>query len=169
MPDNASPNASSRHPICVTSFTWDGKDAYGRVVLGAQSASIRIGYVYDAIYMAPKDVELSFAQFSDSGVSIEGAEGRDEFTIWRQSTATVGCLDARARGLGGWSLNVHHAYDPTDRTLYLGDGGRRSARSVSIGQVITTVAGAGPLGDSGDNGPATEAELFRPAERRGGC
>jgi hypothetical protein len=34
---------------------------------------------------------------------------------------------AHARHLGGWSLNVHHAYDPNGGALYLGDGARRSA------------------------------------------
>ena len=28
-------------------FTWDGQDAYGRVVQGAQPVKVRIGYVYD--------------------------------------------------------------------------------------------------------------------------
>ncbi len=33
-------------------------------------------------------------------------------------------------GLGGWSLDVHHAYDPVSRTLFKGDGSRRSASSI---------------------------------------
>jgi RHS repeat-associated protein len=149
---------SQRH-----TFTWDGRDAYGRPVQGAQPVKIRICYLYDAVYMAPNQVEQSFAQFSASGATIGGVEGRQEFSICREMIATAGVFDARARGLGGWSPDIHHAYDPTDQTLYLGDGTRRSARSLNFGQVITTVAGAGPLGDSGDGGPATEAELFRPA------
>jgi YD repeat-containing protein len=28
---------------------------------------------------------------------------------------------------GGWTLNVHHVYDPQSNTLFLGDGGQRSA------------------------------------------
>ena len=144
------------------SFTWDGKDAFGRTLQGAQPVRIRIGYVYDAVYLAPNQVELSFARFSASGVAIVGSRARQEFTLFQELTVAVGCLDARTKGLGGWSLNIHHAYDPTDQTLYLGDGKRRSARSLNIGQVITTVAGAGPIGDSGDGGPATEAKLLNP-------
>jgi len=33
---------------------------------------------------------------------------------------------ADARMLGGWTLNVHHAYDPTNNALFLGDGSQRS-------------------------------------------
>ena len=45
--------------------------------------------------------------------------------------------------------------------LYIADGGNNRIRKVSNG-VITTVAGNGTLGYSGDNGPATSAQLARP-------
>jgi uncharacterized protein (TIGR03437 family) len=45
--------------------------------------------------------------------------------------------------------------------LYLTDGGNNVIRKVSNG-VITTVAGNGTQGYSGDNGPATSAELHEP-------
>jgi len=32
--------------------------------------------------------------------------------------------DVRLQGLGGWTFNVHHAYDPKSETLYLGNGDR---------------------------------------------
>ena len=44
-------------------------------------------------------------------------------------------------------------------SLYIADGGNFRVRKVSNG-VITTVAGNGTPGFSGDNGPATSAELF---------
>lgn len=42
----------------------------------------------------------------------------------RRGASAIATADARM--IGGWTLNVHHAYDPTARTLYLGDGRRRS-------------------------------------------
>ncbi len=33
--------------------------------------------------------------------------------------------NAQKQALGGWTLNVHHAYDPASNALYLGDGTRR--------------------------------------------
>jgi uncharacterized protein (TIGR03437 family) len=47
--------------------------------------------------------------------------------------------------------------------LYIADSGNSRIRKVSNG-VITTVAGTGTQGFSGDNGPATAAELARPAD-----
>jgi sugar lactone lactonase YvrE len=46
--------------------------------------------------------------------------------------------------------------------LYISDTGNYRIRKVSNG-VITTVAGTGAQGFSGDNGPATSARLFYPA------
>jgi RHS repeat-associated protein len=38
-----------------------------------------------------------------------------------------GFAQADAIRMGGWTLNVHHAYDAQSGTLFLGDGGQRSA------------------------------------------
>ena len=37
-----------------------------------------------------------------------------------------GTAIADALMIGGWTLSVHHAYDVSSNTLYLGDGSRRS-------------------------------------------
>ena len=63
-------------------------------------------------------------------------------------------------GLGGWSVSVHHAYDPYSQRLLLGDGGQR--RSEAVPPIITTVAGNGQVGCSFDGGPATGAKLTVP-------
>jgi uncharacterized protein (TIGR03437 family) len=47
-------------------------------------------------------------------------------------------------------------------SLYIADSGNNTIRKVSSG-VITTVAGNGTQGYSGDNGPATSAQLFTPS------
>ena len=52
------PQANLKH-----TFEWDGKDAYGREVVGAQNAEVRIGYVYPAEYLEPAEFEASFGQF----------------------------------------------------------------------------------------------------------
>ena len=52
------------------------------------------------------------------------------------------------------------AVDPAGN-LYIGDSGNRRIRKVSNG-VITTVAGNGTAGFSGDNGPATSAQINSP-------
>jgi sugar lactone lactonase YvrE len=48
--------------------------------------------------------------------------------------------------------------------LYIGDNGNNRIRKVNLGNgIITTVAGNGTVGYSGDNGPATSAQLSGPA------
>jgi sugar lactone lactonase YvrE len=46
--------------------------------------------------------------------------------------------------------------------LFIADGENRRIRKVSSSGIITTVAGNGSLGYSGDGGPATSAKLYQP-------
>lgn len=119
-------------------FLWDGLDAYGRPVQGRRPALVRVGYVYDA---APP--------------------ARQECVLWREQRVMLGDWDARAAGLGGWTLNIHHSYDPIGRVLYLGDGDRREG--ARLPPVVTTVAGGtGSLTFNDDDQPAVWANLSQP-------
>jgi len=51
-----------------------------------------------------------------------------------------------------------------DGGFLIADAGNDEVRKVSSAGVITRVAGTGTVGDSGDGGPATDAELFSPTE-----
>lgn len=117
-------------------FTWDGQDAYGRPVNGKQIAGIRVGYVYQAVYQQPAQFAQSFGVAS--GAPMSGNQARQEITRWQESHQYIGPWDARGQGLGAWTLTPHHAYDPVEKTLYLGNGERKSA--THIGHIITTVA-----------------------------
>ena len=116
-------------------FVWDGLDAFGRAVQGEQPVVIRIGYVYPAVYQQPASSEQSFGQ--TSGIPLEGVDARQKAIIWQEQHTSLGVFDARAAGLGGWTLEVHHAFNPRTLTLYLGDGRRRSASTLN--KVIETV------------------------------
>ncbi|MGJ0428053.1 PKD domain-containing protein [Methylobacter sp.] len=50
----------------------------------------------------------------------------------------------------------------TDGSLYISDDENRRIRRVGLDGIITTVAGNGTWGFSGDGGPATQAQLGRP-------
>lgn len=142
-------------------FQWNGKDGYGRSVQGKVTATVKIGYVYDSLLQLPAETPRSFGLFG-SGNPVSADAGRNEITLWQEQTRYVGTWDARALGLGGWSINEHHVYDPTSRTLYMGDGTIRTA--ASVGRVIETVAGTGGKGFSGDGGDATNAKLANPQD-----
>lgn len=47
-------------------------------------------------------------------------------------------------------------------TLFFADGGNNRVRKVTVGGIISTVAGSGTAGYSGDGGPATSARLSTP-------
>jgi uncharacterized protein (TIGR03437 family) len=47
--------------------------------------------------------------------------------------------------------------------LYISDAGNQVVRKVTSAGIISTFAGTGTAGFSGDNGPATEAQIYEPA------
>jgi RHS repeat-associated protein len=94
-------------------FAWDGKDSSGNVLLGAQWATIEVDDVYAS----------------------NGADQPRSVRLWG---GTLGTWDTRALGLGGWSFNVLHYYDPLDQILYLGDGSRRGGARLGVVKVDAT-------------------------------
>jgi RHS repeat-associated protein len=144
-------------PNQTTSFTWDGKDAYGRVLQGAQPITVKVGYVYPGVYeLVPR------FGYNGNGIPIAGNRAARELIFSRTWNDHVANWGSRAEGLGAWTLDVHHTYDPVSRVLYLGDGERRTA--TAFGDAFATVAGNGGWWYGGDGGPATEASLSDPRE-----
>jgi len=47
-------------PDQTYAFAWDGKDAYGRALRGSQSVAVDVGYVYDAVYQQPQQLQATF-------------------------------------------------------------------------------------------------------------
>lgn len=117
-------------------FTWDGKDVYNRTVYGAHRLRLRIGYVYDGSYRRT----TRFGYYGN-GVPITGDPGRAEITIWKDLFRMLSNRDTRGLGLGGWSLDAHHSYDPSSRILFEGNGRVRSV--AAIGRVVSLVGGNG--------------------------
>ena len=153
-------------PNLVTTFTWDGLDAYGREVNGQQTVNVIIEFLYDLVYMEPAQVAEAFGQLSGIPLARSSATPRAEVGTGRRWEGVLGTWDVRGQGLGGWSLDSQHHYDPASQTLYRGDGSRRrsGARSTeNMGLSIETVAGGGSAnGSNADGGPATAARLFQP-------
>jgi RHS repeat-associated protein len=138
-------------------YAWNGLDAYGRRLAGRQPYTVRIGYVYAGVY----DRTTRFGSF---GTSVTLAQAtRQEVILWQESGGLFSPWDAKGLGLGGWSLDAHHVFDPTGRAVYLGTGTRRSQEDLAQAMTISTAAGTGTAGFQGDGSLATAAHLNTPA------
>ena len=129
----AAPNQS-------TTFTWDGLDAFGRKLNGAQLAQFTITYVYPALYRQPGEFEQSFSRLG--GAAIAGDRQRTEIRMPVSFSDRVTSLDSREMyTLGGWHLPVQAFFDPVERTLYRGDGTIR--RNATTTDAFTETIGPG--------------------------
>ncbi|HEX2204190.1 MAG TPA: RHS repeat-associated core domain-containing protein, partial [Longimicrobium sp.] len=147
-------------------FVWDGRDAYGRTLQGRHPATVRIGYVYPMRYGVPASAARSFGlacePIEGSAAALEceipatlNSSARREEVLWSAYPVQLGAAgdwDAAAQGLGGWTLDVHHAYDPVGRVLHLGDGSRRSADNLSAA-LVTHAHIPRSVGDTATTGP----------------
>lgn len=143
-------------------FSWDGRDSYGRVVYGETSVRVRIGYSYPGYYAMPPSMLASFG--FPSGTWVPGSiPTRQDFYFWQQYYTTIRYSEPSAfSGIGGWTLSVHHSYDPVGKVLSLGTGKEYHAKDETP-WVITAFAGTGRPDFSGDGGPATNAALKNPS------
>jgi RHS repeat-associated protein len=134
-------------------FTWDGKDAFGRLLQGVQPALMRVGNVYDAVY-------ADSPRFGAPGGASTGVVTRVQAALWGSRSYGLGIWDAKGEGLGGWNLSVHHVYDPVGQVVQLGSGTPRASNRLAA--VISAVAGNGMSGFSPDGTLAREAKLMGP-------
>lgn len=137
-------------PSQETLFTWDGLDAYGRAVPGVQPITVTIGHVYPFYYAVPASQAQSFGLTCTGGATGSrlaciipatlSTRVRQEEVLELTWTGELGGTLGPAMAIGGWSLDVHHLYDPMQQVLHLGDGSRRSA-SAEQGASLIRVAG----------------------------
>ena len=80
---------------------------------------------------------------------------------WRKSPGFDGAGDNGPATSAQLSYPTGVAVDPAGNNLYFSDSGNDRIRRVANG-VITTVAGNGDFGGTGDDGPATSAQLGDP-------
>ena len=145
-------------PDQSTSVIWDGEDAFGRPVVGAQVASVIVGHIYDAVYYPPSQSERAFAQIGNSLVEVNSLRG--EISLGQAFSYPVEVRRNPQAPVSGWYLSVHHRYDARNRTLFMGTGDQRSA--LSAGDVVRTVAGGGAIAVTSAPVPARDAALEAP-------
>lgn len=152
-------------PNLVEDFQWNGKDAYGRTYSGEPSATIRLGYEYEAEYVATQgEFAQSFGrnpgEGPDAPTTFERVPARSGNRIilwqpWRDSTTQPLRLESWnpvGLGLGGWTLSAHHTYDPVRHTLHMGWGGQ--VRAEAQGPTLRRILGTGVNGWAEDGAVA---------------
>ena len=129
------------------SFHWDGKDAFGRQLEGPQPITTYLTYIYPLTYIATN----RFANVG-SGTSLASDRINRVFEITVQWTGKIGNWVNPVKDLGGWSLDVHHTYDPEQKILYLGNGDVRGSETLTF-DVIQNFAGNVTSAQTGLNQP----------------
>ncbi|HYW91468.1 MAG TPA: RHS repeat-associated core domain-containing protein [Gammaproteobacteria bacterium] len=143
-------------------FVWNGRDAYRRKVYGAYRATVTVSYTYPLVYLSAFTGGVSFDMAPRKRQEIGPTfltTGRT-YSLSRTWTIKLQPDIPDSNALGGWMLDVHHAYDPVGHVLVKGDGSHRGAGSVGL--VVSTIAGGGTR--SPDNVPAKEAKLSQPTD-----
>ncbi len=114
--------------------TWDGLDAYGRAVQGGRNASVDYAYVYPTTYTAPAQTGQAFGQPGTTPLTVPGPD----VELVKSFLIPFDNFQAKeaAIGLGGWTLDIHHSYDPANQTVYRGDGGKQKVQH----PIINTLA-----------------------------
>ncbi|MBI2864000.1 MAG: hypothetical protein HYX94_05510 [Chloroflexi bacterium] len=141
-------------PNQTATFVWDGLDAYGRAVQARQTATVRVGYVYRGVYQ-----RVERFGYNGNGTPISGSRTRREVTLWQGFYVNVGTVQSLGQGLGGWTPDIQHAYDPLDHVLYLGDGSRRGV-GVTAFVVSRFSLGGFTLGRAVGIAPGADGSLY---------
>ena len=149
-------------PNQTTTLVWDGLDHLGRRVAGQRTAVVSVGFQYEGVYVAPGDFAEAFGQFGDPGVSVSDDPAREDVLLWRHYARPIVAHAAPTELGNGWSLSNHQWLDPTG-VVHRGDGTFDAETGEAAVSTITTVAGTGDPGFTGDGGMAIEATLDTPA------
>ena len=135
-------------PHLTYTVTWDGKDAYGRPLQGAQTAVVQVHFDYYTGSTMPLTQRLCKQLWP--GAEAAGScdiglpRGRAQITLsrtWTEECALLGNAHSPS-DLGGWSLSVQHAYDPAAQIAVVWAMAGSAAPS-ALTPIITTVAGNG--------------------------
>ena len=117
-------------------FEWNGEDAYGRPVSGTQTLSGSVKYVYPYVYYeSPQDFENAFGIAGNLPMASFTNRNGGEFSLNQNFSLKLGTPPRGSTPIAGWSLDVHHSFDPVSGTLYLGDGTQRKSGTDKIDSV----------------------------------
>ncbi len=155
----------------VDEFTWQGFDAYGRRVQGRFPAEVTVTYLYGPERRrSASESHVVDVERSAGGAALDG------WTVDVQSVldldgATLHAGDGTERNLrtesqsrsaaGNAGLVVDAVAAGPDGSLYV--AGENRVRRIAPDGGVTTFAGSGAWGFSGDGGPAADASFRTPS------
>ncbi len=115
-------------------FTWDGKDGYGRLLEGSAPVSVSVGFVYPGYYANPAELAKSFGS---PPVTTDIIRDRDNLEVRFENywSGQLGAWDALPSQLGGWNLSAWHNYDDNGQMLWKGTGDHKKADTAAVGTV----------------------------------
>jgi RHS repeat-associated protein len=137
-------------PNLTAQVQWDGLDEFGRKLQGAQNFKVTVKYTYLGCYVMPARWAVRGIQGVTCGGSVNPQVSRE-----RTWTVPVGPFASRELGLGGWTLDVHHTYEPESRRLELGNGS--PVNQVGLPRVVKQLL------PRSDQGGTVAIEYFAPA------
>lgn len=146
-------------PNQTATLVWDGLDALGRPVSGTQPAQVEIGYVYEAFYETPdfSFLDRTFGAFTGELAVIQDNRLADwTLELVTKKRITLDNWTNANQGLGGYSIDAVHAYDPLSGTLWRGDGTRRHQ---DYQNVIDVVMAPPPFGFT-DMAPTADGSVI---------
>ncbi|MFO0616984.1 MAG: RHS repeat-associated core domain-containing protein [Polyangiaceae bacterium] len=131
-------------PDAATDITWDGRDDQGRIVQGSVTANISLTHFFPPVMtISSGGGGGGGGSFGSAPAMIAGAPEYDPilalsapdafpylFAFTQTTTRKFYNWDARAFGLGGWTVSGHDAYDTTGGFLRRGDGTRRTTETL---------------------------------------
>lgn len=120
-------------PDQSTTFTWDGTDAYGRQLPGRHRAVATISWVYPAVYMTPAQQDEAFARY---GGNLTAIQARRQIVFTKRFEFSLGSPFTPPAGLGGWTLDAQHVYDPGSQSAQLGTADKINAPVSDVSDLL---------------------------------
>ncbi|MBK6520519.1 MAG: hypothetical protein IPG04_41945, partial [Polyangiaceae bacterium] len=120
-------------PNQSTTIEWDGLDLFGRRTHGHQPAELELAYEYSFGSGAPSPRADGLTSFGTwlANLELNVDDVRNVAEIRARRRLDLGRSGNEVHGLGRFSLDAVHTYDPASRTLYRGDGSRRRGDAVT--------------------------------------
>ena len=133
-------------PNYVHKFVWDGVDVAGRMLSGPQPVVVTLDYIRPGNYLnTPNFGDPPVRPGQPRNAFLASSNGRVQVVGRQIRHGMIGTVDASYAGLGGWTLDVHHAFSPSTGAIFLGNGtSYRLGAATRPGRVAGTGLCGGP-------------------------